>query len=574
MTEPKKPNDYNDDQIIKDFSFTIQSIEAIDAFGTNSKKNSTTQKTANSNMEELKKTASDVASSVFSSARNLLGKTVDKVKEFNQEINESNNNSIMNEKMTAEERLQKEKEAFDKLEAYTNELKTKFSSTKNNEDTPSPLNNVSNSNSHNDEPSTLADDKGTTLKKSSIVKLEKAQVKTLFTTVSNKVFGQDEALNDVIDVLKTAVVGLNANKKKPQGCYLLLGPSGVGKTETVVQIAEHLQIPLYRFDMAEYSAENDVKKLIGSPPGYVGYEDGGQLTNRVAQTPTCVVLFDEIEKAHESLSKIQLGMLDAGILTDNQGNKVYFNNVIFFATSNLGANIEYIDGLTKEEKLKLRLEAVKEKIAPEIINRFDGTIQFNSITPEIYKKIAGGFLDIIIKNFKEEQKIDMTYTDKMLDFITEKSFDKPMGARPARRFIEKIVLKEIVNQIFDDKLEGYDTLTMDMNDKEQIIFKHKDNVISVLENTKELVNRFIEGKFSEQTDIEKKAEFSQSTISPQSSSLNTNNLDATNKVIEQENNMNEQAAVDAFSLNTNKIHKNIKKKVTTKEKVTKQKKMN
>jgi ATP-dependent protease Clp ATPase subunit len=339
-----------------------------------------------------------------------------------------------------------------------------------------------------------------------VKKLGRKDIKGLDVKLNDVVFGQTEAIEEIVEVLKSAVLGLSPNKDKPKGCYLFLGPSGVGKTETVQQIARLLNIPLHSYDMGEFSASNDIKKLIGAPAGYTGYEDGGILTNAVLKEPVSIVLFDEIEKADAEINKILLAMLDKGVVTDNRGNKAQFKETMFFATSNLGAEVEYRTDLSDEEKFEYRMEIVKEKIPPEIINRYDSIIQFKSINELVFKLVAKKFLKVMTENFKESQGIELDYTDKLLDFAAKEAFDPAMGGRPARRFIDKIVSKGIVDLIFDDEdgdaLDGYQKLTMDVNKEGLITFidtnatEEDKKVVATLKNTKELVARFKKAKFS------------------------------------------------------------------------------
>lgn len=363
-------------------------------------------------------------------------------------------------------------------------------------------------------------------------KLTRKDIKGLDVKLNDVVFGQNEAIEEIVEVLKSAVLGLSPNKEKPKGCYLFLGPSGVGKTETVQQIARLLNIPLHSFDMGEFSASNDIKKLIGAPAGYTGYEDGGILTNAVLKEPLSIVLFDEIEKADPEINKILLAMLDKGVVTDNRGNKAQFKETMFFATSNLGAEVEYRTDLSDEEKFEYRMEIVKEKIPPEIINRYDSIIQFKSINELVFKLVAKKFLKVMTENFKESQGIELDYTDKLLDFAAKEAFDPAMGGRPARRFIDKIVSKGIVDLIFDDEdgdaLDGYEKLTMDVNKEGLITFLDPNatdedkKVVATLKNTKELVARFKKAKFSkndEEITDEASAESTEALVAQEAANL-------------------------------------------------------
>ncbi len=319
----------------------------------------------------------------------------------------------------------------------------------------------------------------------------KQKIRSLPGEIKEQIYGQDAIVDEVVDVLKVALLGLSANKKKPRGAYLFAGPSGCGKTETVVQIARLLDIPIKKFSMAEFSEENDVKKLIGSPPGYVGYEDGGQLTNFIKEHPNGIVLFDEIEKADEALGKILLGVLDDGKLTDNMGVEVSFTNTIFFATSNLGAEIEYSTGVSTEDKNEYRMSAIRGHFPPEVINRFDSIIQFFAVNKEVYGKIVKKVLGSLSKDFKSEHEIEFSYDDKIIDFIVENSYDPAMGGRPAGRFMSKVLIKGIVDKMFEDSMDGVDFIKLDLSKDGNVCFKNREGVsITEVMNTSDLLSRY------------------------------------------------------------------------------------
>ena len=258
--------------------------------------------------------------------------------------------------------------------------------------------------------------------------------------------------------------------------------------------------------MGEYGLEQDVTKLIGTSPGYVGYQEGGILTNFVMENPVCIVLFDEIEKAHPSIDKILLSIMDKGTATDNKGKKVIFKETIVISTSNLGADIEYIQGLEQSEKNKYRMEAIKEGLRPEIINRYDSVFHFYSLSPEIYKKVVNKFLAKLTTSIQEEHNILLKFSDKILDFISDKSFDPAMGGRPARRFIEKIVVKPLADYMlredFEQEIGKHPEITIDLNKENNVCFKGKNRkILGVLENTAELVARIEEGKFTNKKSV-------------------------------------------------------------------------
>jgi ATP-dependent Clp protease ATP-binding subunit ClpA len=334
--------------------------------------------------------------------------------------------------------------------------------------------------------------------------LDKAKIRVLRENLSTNVFGQDPVIEEVVDVLKIAALNIKINKDKPAGNYLFAGPSGVGKTELAQSLATSLGVPILVVNMGEYGLEQDVTKLIGTSPGYVGYNEGGVLTNFVIENPVCIVLFDELEKAHSSADKILLSIMDKGIATDNKGKKVIFKETIMISTSNLGADIEYIQGLEQEEKNKYRMEAIKEGLRPEIINRYDSVFHFYSLSKEIYSKVVQKFLNKLIQSMAEEHKINLKFSDKMLSFIVESSFDPSMGGRPARRFIEKVVIKPLADYMLDENFEKaigeHPNIILDINKDKNVCFKGKNKkILGILNNTKELVDRFEEGKFTDKT---------------------------------------------------------------------------
>jgi len=336
--------------------------------------------------------------------------------------------------------------------------------------------------------------------------LDRPKIRVLKENLLKRVFGQDPVLDEVVDILKVAALNIKINKEKPAGNYLFAGPSGVGKTELAQTLADSLDVPLLVINMGEYGLEQDVTKLIGTSPGYVGYQEGGILTNFVMENPVCIVLFDEIEKAHPSIDKILLSIMDKGTATDNKGKKVIFKETIVISTSNLGADIEYIQGLEQSEKNKYRMEAIKEGLRPEIINRYDSVFHFYSLSPEIYKKVVNKFLAKLTTSIQEEHNILLKFSDKILDFISDKSFDPAMGGRPARRFIEKIVVKPLADYMlredFEQEIGKHPEITIDLNKENNVCFKGKNRkILGVLENTAELVARIEEGKFTNKKSV-------------------------------------------------------------------------
>lgn len=234
----------------------------------------------------------------------------------------------------------------------------------------------------------------------------------------------------------------------------------------------------------------------------MGYQEGGILTNFVKANPSCIVLFDELEKAHPSIDKILLSIMDKGIAADNKGVKVIFTDTIIISTSNLGADLEYEENISKEIKDKYKMEAIKQGLRPEIINRYDSVFHFNTLHKDVYKMIVQKFLKQLTGRIQEEHSMNINITDKLLNFIVEKSYDPSMGGRPARRFIEKVVVKPLADYLIEqpdeDNSEFADyKLSLDLNKDSKICFKGKNNkIIRVLDNTEELVTRIENGKFT------------------------------------------------------------------------------
>ena len=331
--------------------------------------------------------------------------------------------------------------------------------------------------------------------------LDKRKIKDLATELQKYVFGQDHVIGEVVDILKVAALKIKINKEKPAGNYLFAGPTGSGKTELSQTIAKTLGVPILIVNMGEYGLEQDVTKLIGTSPGYVGYHEGGILTNFVKENPACIIVFDELEKAHPSFNKILLSIMDKGVCTDNKGCEVTFKETIVISTSNLGADIEYLSDIDEKTKSEYKMQAIKEGISPEIINRYDSIFQFASLSPEVYKKVVLKFVGELQKSMKEEHNIDLKFSDKIVDFIVDKSYDPSMGGRPGRRFIEKVVIKPLADYMLDDNFESIvkssHELTLDLNKDNNVCFKGKNRkILGVLENTKDLVDKIENNKFT------------------------------------------------------------------------------
>jgi ATP-dependent Clp protease ATP-binding subunit ClpA len=294
---------------------------------------------------------------------------------------------------------------------------------------------------------------------------EKTKLRTLEEQLQKEIFGQSEAITQVVDTILLSRAKL-ATKEKPIGSFLLAGPSGVGKTELSKQIADKLGIPLVRLDMSEYMEKHTVSRLIGSPPGYVGYDQGGQLTDAIRKSPHCVLLLDEIEKAHPDVFNILLQVMDYGMLTDSNGKKADFKNVILMMTSNAGAQEMSRNslGFTKVVDVnKDRDNVIKKSFSPEFYNRLDAVVQFNALTDE-------NIINVVDKQFKKLQlqldnsRIIAFFTPELAKFIAKNGFDAKLGARPIERFIEKEVSKPLAKEIIFGKLSKGGEVKIDIVD--------------------------------------------------------------------------------------------------------------
>ncbi|MFW6410214.1 MAG: ATP-dependent chaperone ClpB [Halanaerobiales bacterium] len=290
---------------------------------------------------------------------------------------------------------------------------------------------------------------------------EKQKLVYLEDELSRRVVGQKQAIEAVSNAIRRSRTGLQ-DVERPLASFIFMGPTGVGKTELAKTLASYLfdnEKSLVRLDMSEYMERHAVAKLIGSPPGYVGFEDGGQLTEKVRRQPYSVILLDEIEKAHQDVFNILLQILDDGILTDSQGKEVDFRNTVIIMTSNLGS--EYIKDLDDEEIIKERVFAALEtNFRPEFINRIDEKIIFNSLTREDIFKIIDIQLGYLQTNL-EDKKITLDVTDTAREKLLELGYDPAYGARPLRRVIQKHIKDKLAMLLLEEEIEEGDNITVD-----------------------------------------------------------------------------------------------------------------
>ena len=293
--------------------------------------------------------------------------------------------------------------------------------------------------------------KWTNIPISKLMQGEREKILALADTLKNRVIGQDEAVELISDAIIRQRAGIK-DENKPIGSFLFLGPTGVGKTELAKALADALfdsESHIIRIDMSEYMESHSVAKLIGAPPGYVGYDEGGQLTEKVRRNPYSIILFDEIEKAHHDVFNILLQILDDGRLSDSQGRTVDFKNTIIIMTSNLGS--EYLLEDTKEADLKVEA-LLKQSFKPEFLNRIDEIIYFHPLNKDVQLKIVSKLL----RNLDERliaQGINLTFTDSLKKYILDQSFDPEYGARPVKRYIQKYIETFVATKIIKGEIK-------------------------------------------------------------------------------------------------------------------------
>ncbi len=288
-------------------------------------------------------------------------------------------------------------------------------------------------------------------------------LKTLEKSMQKRVFGQDDAITSIVKAIKINRAGLGG-ESKPIGSFLFTGPTGVGKTEVAKELSNQLGIHFERFDMSEYMEAHTVSRLIGAPAGYVGFEQGGLLTEAIRKHPHCVLLLDEIEKAHPDLMSILLQVMDNAELTDNSGNKADFQNVILIMTSNLGSSEANVMGFAKDDSLNEN-KAINKFFAPEFRNRLDNIVTFVPLTLDIVSKVVGKFIDDL-KTQISDKNIDISITLRAKKELASRGYDKTMGARPLNRVIAKEIKDKITDEILFGKLKKGGLVKIDFVDDE------------------------------------------------------------------------------------------------------------
>ena len=296
-----------------------------------------------------------------------------------------------------------------------------------------------------------------------VTKSDAEALKGLENDLKRVVYGQDNAIMALSSAIKLARAGLR-EPNKPIGCYLFSGPTGVGKTEVARQLASIMGVELLRFDMSEYMERHTVSRLIGAPPGYVGYDQGGLLTDGVDQHPHCVLLLDEIEKAHPELFNILLQVMDNGTLTDSNGKKIDFRNVILIMTTNAGASdaAKNAIGFGRGKREGEDDEAIKKLFTPEFRNRLDATIPFAGLSPEIIERVVEKFV-LQLEAQLSDRNVTIEMTDKAKAWLGKKGFDADYGARPLARVIQEHVKKPMADELLFGDLKRGGAVKVDLN---------------------------------------------------------------------------------------------------------------
>jgi ATP-dependent Clp protease ATP-binding subunit ClpA len=291
---------------------------------------------------------------------------------------------------------------------------------------------------------------------------DRGKLKTLERDLKSVVFGQDKALDVLSSAVKMARSGLGKDDK-PIGSFLFSGPTGVGKTEAAKQLAYIMGIELIRFDMSEYMERHAVSRLIGAPPGYVGFDQGGLLTEAVTKKPHCVLLLDEIEKAHPDIFNVLLQVMDHGTLTDNNGRKADFRNVIIVMTTNAGAETmnKATIGFTNPREAGDELADIKRLFTPEFRNRLDATVSFKALDEVVILRVVDKFL-LQLETQLAEKKVEVTFTDVLRKYLGKKGFDPLMGARPMQRLIQDTIRRALADELLFGRLIDGGRLTVDM----------------------------------------------------------------------------------------------------------------
>jgi ATP-dependent Clp protease ATP-binding subunit ClpB len=311
---------------------------------------------------------------------------------------------------------------------------------------------------------------------------ERDRLTHLDEVLATRVIGQPEAVRAVADAVRRSRAGLQ-DPNRPIGSFIFLGPTGVGKTETARALAEFLfddEEAMVRLDMSEYMEKHSVARLIGAPPGYVGYDEGGQLTERVRRRPYSVVLFDEIEKAHVDVFNVLLQILDDGRLTDSQGHLVDFRNTVIIMTSNLGSQ-DILDRSGRDEWPAVEaavLAEMRRHFRPEFLNRIDDIVVFRPLGREDLRHIVELQLERV-RRLLADRRMDLAITEAAEDLIAEEGYDPAFGARPLKRAIQRLVQNPLAMRILEGEFDDGDTIRVDRGEGDQLVFERSNEPVAV-----------------------------------------------------------------------------------------------
>jgi len=305
-------------------------------------------------------------------------------------------------------------------------------------------------------------------------------LKTLSRDLKTMVFGQNKAINALAAAIKMSRSGLG-DPQKPVGSFLFSGPTGVGKTEVVRQLAYAMGIKLHRFDMSEYMEHHAVSRLIGAPPGYVGFDQGGLLTEAIIKQPYSVLLLDEIEKAHPDIFNILLQVMDHGTLTDNNGRKADFRNVVIIMTTNAGAEslAKTSMGFTESSQAGNEMADIKRIFTPEFRNRLDAIISFSALDKDVILRVADKFL-MQLEAQLHEKKVEAIFTDALKEFLAKNGFDSLMGARPMARLIQDTIRSALADELLFGRLANGGKVTVDVDIEGKVKLKFKEESVAIL----------------------------------------------------------------------------------------------
>jgi ATP-dependent Clp protease ATP-binding subunit ClpA len=297
-----------------------------------------------------------------------------------------------------------------------------------------------------------------------VTRSDRDALATLEGDLKRMIYGQDNAVQALVAAIKMSRSGIG-NEDKPQGSFMFTGPTGVGKTELARQLALHLGIQLHRFDMSEYTERHSVSRLIGSPPGYVGYNEGGQLTEAITKSPHCVILLDEIEKAHFQIYNVLLQVMDHGTLTDNQGRHADFRNAIIIMTSNVGAREVAKGGIGFGSKAGAGddTKAYERAFSPEFRNRLDARVRFAPLDESIMGQIVDKFLSEL-QGKLDSQRVTLTVSEAARELLGQMGYDPAMGARPLARVIKEQIKRPLSEELLFGKLEKGGEVIVDVVD--------------------------------------------------------------------------------------------------------------